>query len=965
MFRTKKEIFSIRKTALGIGSVLLGVMLTSHVASAEEVSQMTRDASTRTVLASAAKPILESQATQSAAVTPTSTSSTTTSSPTSTGLALAAITAPTVSETPIMSPIRYVSDPNQPVGYRLVQAQGKDGKIITTQTGTLDVNGNPVITVERIDPTETVIVLGTQTTSVVTSTQPATTVYSIDVTKPLGTNVIIPAVDGKTITSTTNKIETTSTAPVSPAVTSEAYKWIDQSFYHVDTSQALPSDRITVDKLFVPLPPLTPTYNTKESTVREFAQYAENYMYDHITVTNPDGSTSQKQVMRIVTGEMLDPTNNQLRTVLGLSDDNAFYSRLFNTSKEDLWNTSAQDYGLEIVPKDLSTSTDDFLRYHNSNIINDALYADIKADYLRAQLAYNQLQSLGTLTTTQESDMDLMTSQFKTLTDRYNNYKDSIAIAIDYSHTMMADSQKVAFEATLKTLPEEVQRIISRLTIYDDQIPGMGSSTLGLANSADQSIALKYDSNNSEMLATVLHEMSHIIDFKSGIYQETSDRNTDNVLNSVMGLSDSQEFLDVYHTYFKRPDVWSYYRDHSEEAFAEGFSQYLMHRFYGTPYTRYVFNPSTGDAYSSNDGSGYSPFAATEFYFASLYHRLFDYPRTAQVIPYLVSTRTTAPVNGQVVYGAMPEEKTTMTAYKTVYVGDTSFAYDPTGRTDRVQAGVDGTETIRTSYALDNNNQLVATQTVMSSTSVQDEIITKGIQPTVTDTKLAMTVIYQEVTDGSLGDWQVKVLDSGQDGLLRTTRTYHLDPVTGVITATSTESTVRAMKPMIIQYQVGSNQVIALSYQTKIIEDKTLDRGLEKVIQRGADGKSIQFLKSYRFVELGDKSYFTDIVYNDAVMVVSPQDYIIVKGNKAKTVQATTHERHSTIEKMENEKVPEGIMLQSNLKEMPKASHSKTPIRQAKKGLPVTAEKDSSLLTLMAGSIILGLGLKLKKKENE
>lgn len=41
MFKTKKEIFSIRKTALGVGSVLLGVMLTTQVASANEVSLMT------------------------------------------------------------------------------------------------------------------------------------------------------------------------------------------------------------------------------------------------------------------------------------------------------------------------------------------------------------------------------------------------------------------------------------------------------------------------------------------------------------------------------------------------------------------------------------------------------------------------------------------------------------------------------------------------------------------------------------------------------------------------------------------------------------------------------------------------------------------------------------------------------------------------------------------------------------
>lgn len=342
-------------------------------------------------------PVLESTSSQLAATTAPTTTDTTSNVTATSPVLAAATTAPSVTTTPIASPIRYVSDPNQPVGYRATQVQGTDGSIITTQTGALDANGNPIVTVERIEPTETVIVLGTKSTSQVTSTQAAITTYSIDVTKPVGTDVIIPAVDGQTTTTTTYKIETATTAPVSPSVLSEGYKWIDQPFYHVDTTQTLPSDRISIDQLFVPMPVLTPDYNTTESTVREYAQYAENYMYDYITVTNPDGSTTRQQVIRPVTSEMLDPTNTRLRTLTGLTDDNAFYSRLFDASQQDLWNTSAQDYGLEIVPEDLSTSTDDFLRYHSSNIINDALYADIKADYLRAQLAYDQLVSLALL----------------------------------------------------------------------------------------------------------------------------------------------------------------------------------------------------------------------------------------------------------------------------------------------------------------------------------------------------------------------------------------------------------------------------------------------------------------------------------------------------------------------------------------------------------------------------------------
>ncbi|PIA83637.1 G5 domain-containing protein [Streptococcus parauberis] len=460
----------------------------------------------------------------------------------------------------------------------------------------------------------------TTTTEVIA---PAITEYSIDVTKPVGTDVIIPGQDGTKTTTTTNIIQTETTAPASQAVYDDSYKWIDQPFYHVDTTQTLPSDRIVVDTLFVDRPPLTADYSTTESTVRELAQYSENYIYEYLTVTNPDGTTTQTRYIRTITAEMLDPTDTQLRSLLGLTDDAAFYSRLLTTAQEDMWTASAQDYGIEMVPEDLSTSTDDFLRYDNSNIINDAFYADIKADYQRAILAEQELEALGSWTTQQQTDMNMITDQFNSLTRRYNNYKGSISTSIDYSNTtMMSDTQKADFEVRIHALPEELQRIIADLVIYDNEIPGMGTGTLGLANSAAQSIALKYEASNTSLMETVLHEMTHIIDFKSGLYVETSDRNTDGTLDTVPALSDTQEFLDIYHTYFDRSDVWPYYRDNSSEAFAEGLSQYIMHRLFGSPYATYVPNPYTGDAYDPGNGTGYSPFAATEFYFASLFNKL-------------------------------------------------------------------------------------------------------------------------------------------------------------------------------------------------------------------------------------------------------------------------------------------------------------------------------------------------------
>lgn len=92
MFKQRKQIFSIRKTVLGVGSVLLGVLLTTGFVSAEEVQAAPVTENTELVLASDS-----------------------------------AVTQPTVTETVIKSPIRYVDDPTQEVGYRVVQTQGTDG----------------------------------------------------------------------------------------------------------------------------------------------------------------------------------------------------------------------------------------------------------------------------------------------------------------------------------------------------------------------------------------------------------------------------------------------------------------------------------------------------------------------------------------------------------------------------------------------------------------------------------------------------------------------------------------------------------------------------------------------------------------------------------------------------------------------------------------------------------------------
>lgn len=591
------------------------------------------------------------------------------------------------------------------------------------------------------------------------------------------------------------------------------------------------------------------------------------------------------------------------------------------------------------------------------------MYADIKADYLRAKEAEKQLTALSVMTADQVNDMKMIGSQFQSLTQRYNNYKDSVATDFDYSHTTMSQAQRADFEARLQTLPDEIRRVLTTVIIYDGVIPGRGDSTLGLASSADRSIELKHTTNTTELLATVLHELAHIIDYKSGIYTEALDNNTDNELTSVMGFSDTKEFLDVYHTYFDNSNVWSYYRDNSEEAFAEGLSQYLMKRFFNKPYTMYQAS-SNGDAYSVQSG-GYSPFAQSEYYFAGLYNRLFEYPRTATVLPYSTFTEITPPVNGQVIYGAKPEETTRTTAHKTVYLGDKTMAYDPTGQTDKIQLGTDGQETIRRTYALDSNNQLVATDTVISSIPVKNQVITKGIKPEVMDNVLIRTILYQEISDDSLAEWEVKVIDQGQDGLEQSVTSYLINSETGEITSQTTKTILTQMRPMIVHYRSGSDRVTLIAKAIDYIEDANLDKGKQVTVFEGQDGRSTETLLSYHFVEAGADSRFEAILYSEP-QVIAAQNTVIAVGTKVLPIVAEPGELDSPKPIEESGKA---VFTGSNpsVAVAPKvrlgAVAEMVSPKAKKQELPVAGDKDSLLITLLTSSLLFGMAASLVKKE--
>nr|WP_281494829.1 G5 domain-containing protein [Streptococcus uberis] len=316
--------------------------------------------------------------------------------------------------------------------------------------------------------------------------------------------------------------------------------------------------------------------------------------------------------------------------------------------------------------------------------------------------------------------------------------------------------------------------------------------------------------------------------------------------------------------------------------------------------------------------------------------------------------------------------KVTDIPYQTRYVIDNSLA---AGTQVIVQEGVNGssTESVQSyNFIQDGSNSrfdaiVYASPVVVAA---QDQVIAVGGQDQVSDQIVAKTIIYQEVSDGSLGDWQVKVLDLGQDGLLRTTTSYSVDPVTGIVTPSTTEATINAMKPMIVQYQVGKSKLSAIPFLTEYITDDSLAVGLEKIIQEGVVGTQIETVQSFLFIQDGANSHFENIAYNSPSILILPQNVIIARGTKADEVVVPEPEvvtpKPETSEVISPEKGQTAPTITVEAIKAPAQKKAKVEaVTTPKESLPTTGDDQNLLVTLMSSLLLMSLGLGLKKKENE
>ena len=557
-------------------------------------------------------------------------------------------------------------------------------------------------------------------------------------------DVVEKPVDGGVTTTTTYKVVKAPAVDLGPgvedALRSDKYMYTDEKLYSVDSSQALPSDKIVINKLFVPVPS---TQHLDQGTgVRELVQ-------SDATLLKPTDGVYQGYTL---TTEMLDPNNPNIRSIryqaramgtsnwedIDFSRDEDLYKVMLEKTFAYLIEVSSGRHVERLIPLDkqnLITQKDAVRRYHAKNTMTDALYADVKANYQRLELAAEHLKALGKLDERQQGMIDWAKIAYTGMTQRYNYLNGSDNLNVHYEGDI-PQSVRDEFEATIKKIPFEYRKNLVYLRVSDKKLPSAAKTNdaIGLAYYATGNIDLLYytssygypvDQPATAMIATLLHEIAHIIDANAGIFgavEYAYPATYRDSRSNVLGFRNTQEFEAVFNSAFKdKPDYSEYYTKNIEEAFAEFMGRYAAKKIFNWEYPRY----KTVNGSLVWDAQGFTPMDQAEPYFARLYEELFEQPVISKVVVDTVTKVATQVQNGLIKVGTRPDKEYVDVPYETEEQKDDTLE---AGKREVLQAGVNGQILKLTTYALANKatGELVSNTTESVVKAMVKEIIRVG-----------------------------------------------------------------------------------------------------------------------------------------------------------------------------------------------------------------------------------------------
>ncbi|HEM2741852.1 TPA: G5 domain-containing protein [Streptococcus suis] len=805
MFWDKKQIFSIRKTSLGIGSVLLGLVLLAPTVAADEVSNQDT-------------------------VGP-ATSVETTTDPTSVSIQ------PKVETSPIPATTEYLADDSLEYGKTEVVTPAVDG---VTET---------VTTYKEIEKAVDIVDQSAKDTMALTDYKYGSTdFYHVDDSQEKPSDKIVINrlfTDVKTLT----EEEIKNHQSIRDIVTGVEY--LDFVSYETPPEAQgflkLTSVDDTKPNIYLTTESIDPTNPTFQALLKEYSFR---------------GTARGNGVSTPWTGDLQDTNNSQLRK--------AVYVELAKKSSEVLANLAGFRYINALVGEGNDEATAVKSYFTSKLPISEQLYADAKANYERFLLAVKEgelkervfgggtVDEDGNPYIIMQENPIIRTGQyaFDTITKRYNDAKGSIQNPIVFENTSLSAEDQAALVEKLSQLPDTVKSNLLKL-IVSDEVLDSGPQYRGGAYLETSHIQIRHFTERAfpvlssqgkkkvtlspkqpdDLIDIFLHELGHVIDFRSGKfvydYYAYQPEDTSSFMRAIGRLSYSNEFLKVFEEYFlNKEDVWEYIRWTPSEAWADSLGEYINHKIFGTPYRRYKkidgvvyeYKPFLAGLNAEYDAMketvydvGYSPVEASEFYWESIYKKLFEPEVIKETVVDGVTTNITPVQNGKVLVGTKPKVTIESISFKTVEESDAS---QPVGYRVVKQAGQNGQLETKTTYTVDSITGQVTEKTsttvlqdtideiILVGTKVVEEEISEKPEVTVGSTIEVLAYTSREETDSSqpLGYKYTKQV--GENGLVKVTITNTKDPKTGQIT---TEVEREILKAAI-------DEIVVLG--TKVVEEE-------------------------------------------------------------------------------------------------------------------------------------------------
>ncbi|HFU4116774.1 TPA: G5 domain-containing protein, partial [Streptococcus suis] len=838
----KKQIFSIRKTSLGIGSVLLGLVLLVPTVAADEVSNQDTVGPATSVGMTTDSSVATDEVSNQDTVGP-ATSVGTTTDPTSVSIQ------PKVETSTIPATTEYLADDSLEYGKTEVVTPAVDG---VTET---------VTTYKEIEKAVDIVDQSAKDTMASTDYKYGSSdFYHVDDSQEKPSDKIV--IDRLfTDVKTLSEEEIKNHQSIRDIVTGVEY--LDFVSYETPPEAQGFLKLTSVDgaepNIYLTTESIDPTNPTFQALLKEYSFR---------------GTARENGVSTPWTGDLQDTNNSQLRK--------AVYVELAKKSSEVLANLA----GFRYINALVGEGNDEAIAvkgYYTSKLpISEQLYADAKVTYERFLLAVKEgemKESLFAGVTVDEDGSPYTVMQenpvirtgkdaFDTITKRYNDSKGNIQNPFVFENTNLTAENQTALVEIISQLPEAVKANLLKLVVTD-KVLDLGASTRGVTYWDSNEIQLRHFTEREFLVFTsqgkkevkiptilpfdlfdnFLHELGHAIDNMSGkvVYDYYAYQPEDGQVKSdlrkncsptismrTMGrLSYSNDFLKVFEEYFvNKEDVWEYIRWTPSEAWADSLGEYINHKIFGSPYTRYKkidgvvysYNPDLAGLNAEYDAMketvydvGYSPVEASEFYWESIYKKLFEPEVIKETVVDGVTTTITPAQNGKVLVGTKPKITIESISFKTVEESDAS---QPVGYRVVKQAGQNGQLETKTTYTVDSTTGQVTETT--STTVLQDtidEIILVGIKEvteeisekpevTVGSTIEVLAYASREETDSSqpLGYKYTKQV--GENGLVKVTIMNTKDPKTGQITTEVEREILRA----------AIDEIVVLG--TKVVEEE-------------------------------------------------------------------------------------------------------------------------------------------------